>query len=68
MISTKNYFTAFEWTFPALTGVAALAYFLQNCVVALIKPQRYPENNVSIDYINIGSLIFRCCFFVVDSN
>lgn len=36
-----------EWSFPALTGVAALAYLLQNAVISIVRNQKYPENNVS---------------------
>ncbi|CAL1532163.1 unnamed protein product [Lymnaea stagnalis] len=43
--SSWKYSSAFEWTFPALTGVAALAYLLQNAVVSIVRNQKYPENN-----------------------
>ena len=36
----------FEWSFPALTGVSALAYLLQNAVIAIVRNQKHPENNV----------------------
>lgn len=35
-------------SFPALTGVAALAYFVQNCVLSITRAQKFPENNVSV--------------------
>lgn len=37
----------FRGTFAALTGIAALAYFVQNCVISICRNQRHPENNVS---------------------
>jgi len=33
-------------TFPALTGILALAYFIHNCIVSIMRNQRNPENNV----------------------
>ena len=38
----------FKLTFPALTGISALAYFVQNCVLSITRTQKNPENNVSI--------------------
>jgi len=40
-------FSEFKGTFPALTGVAALAFFVQNCVLSITRAQKCPENNVS---------------------
>ncbi|XP_056019977.1 neutral amino acid transporter 9-like isoform X2 [Ostrea edulis] len=39
------YIPEFRGTFVALTGVAALAYFLQNCVISICRNQQHPENN-----------------------
>ncbi|RUS75848.1 hypothetical protein EGW08_016394 [Elysia chlorotica] len=44
--SLPEYSSNFEWSFPALTGVSALAYFLQNAVIAIVRNQKHPENNV----------------------
>jgi len=38
----------FQWTFPALTGILSLAYFIHNAVISIVRNQRNPENNVSI--------------------
>ena len=40
----------FKLTFPALTGISALAYFVQNCVLSVTRTQKHPENNVSNMY------------------
>ncbi|XP_012940577.1 sodium-coupled neutral amino acid transporter 9 [Aplysia californica] len=63
-----NYAPAFEWSFPALTGIAALAYFLQNCVMAICRNQKHPENNtrdliiayvlVCLTYTYMGAVFF----------
>ena len=34
-------------SFPALSGMLSLALFLHNCVVAIMKNNRHPENNVN---------------------
>lgn len=54
----------FNTSFPALTGIAALAYFIHNCIIAIIQHQEKPENNgrdlsiafflVCITYLTIG--------------
>ncbi|XP_070194773.1 neutral amino acid transporter 9-like [Littorina saxatilis] len=36
----------FRPTFPALTGVAALGYFVQNSVLSLVRNQKHPQHNV----------------------
>lgn len=33
--------------FPALTGILALALYLHNCVISIMKNNRHQENNVS---------------------
>lgn len=42
-----QHLTVFKWTFPALTGISALAYFIQNSVLAITRNQRNPQNSVS---------------------
>ena len=42
-------------SFPALSGMLSLALFLHNCVVAIMKNNRHPENNVN--FTNISSFI-----------
>ena len=37
----------FNAKFPALTGILALAYFLHNCVISIMRNQKAPEKNVS---------------------
>ncbi|KAK2157177.1 hypothetical protein LSH36_196g03032 [Paralvinella palmiformis] len=62
------YVPEFKWTFPALTGVLSLAMFIHNCVLSIVKNQRYPENNgrdlsiaylcVSVTYIFVGIVFY----------
>jgi len=40
--------TEFQWTFPALTGILSLAYFIHNAVISIVRNQQNPQNNVSI--------------------
>ncbi|XP_041358172.1 sodium-coupled neutral amino acid transporter 9-like [Gigantopelta aegis] len=57
-INLPSYTSQFDMTFPALTGIAALAYFVQNCVLSICRNQKHPENNVrdlSIAYILVAS-------------
>ncbi|KAH9523671.1 hypothetical protein Btru_040634 [Bulinus truncatus] len=50
-----------EWTFPALTGVAALAYLLQNAVISIVRNQKYPENNATVrEWERILCIICGC--------
>ncbi|XP_076462859.1 neutral amino acid transporter 9-like [Babylonia areolata] len=58
----------FKPTFPALTGICALAYFVQNCVIAITRNNQNQENNirdlsiayglVAFCYIFVGALIY----------
>ncbi|OWF48889.1 sodium-coupled neutral amino acid transporter 9-like [Mizuhopecten yessoensis] len=55
--SSDKHIPMFKGTFAALTGVAALAYFVQNCVISIVRNQKHPENNVRdlvIAYILVG--------------
>lgn len=62
------YVPDFKGSFPALTGVAALAYFVQNSCVSIVRNQKYPENNirdliiayilVAFTYIFVGVMFY----------
>ncbi|KAK3090804.1 hypothetical protein FSP39_014787 [Pinctada imbricata] len=62
------YIPDFRGTFVALTGIAALAYFVQNCVISICRNQRHPENNVrdliiayilvAVTYIYMGTMFY----------
>ncbi|KAK6188589.1 hypothetical protein SNE40_004735 [Patella caerulea] len=41
-----DYTTNFKMTFPALTGISALAYFVQNCCISITRNQKNPQNNI----------------------
>ncbi|KAL8617973.1 hypothetical protein ACOMHN_058057 [Nucella lapillus] len=61
--SDPYYSPDFKATFPALTGICALAYFVQNCVIAITRNNKHQEHNVrdlSIAYI----LVAFCYTFV----
>ena len=53
-------FSGFKWTFPALTGIASLAYFSHNCVITITSNQQNPENNVGVAVIFLLTCC-RCC-------
>jgi len=55
-------FSEFQWTFPALTGILSLAYFIHNAVISIVRNQRHPENNVSAKLLLL--LIFPASFYV----
>jgi len=40
----------FQLTFPALTGILSLAYFIHNAVISIVSNQQNPQNNVSINF------------------
>uniref|UniRef100_A0A8C5MDL7 Neutral amino acid transporter 9 n=1 Tax=Leptobrachium leishanense TaxID=445787 RepID=A0A8C5MDL7_9ANUR len=47
----------FRTSFPQLTGILTLAFFIHNCVITLLKSNKKPENNVrdlSIAYLLVG--------------
>ncbi|XP_022319194.2 neutral amino acid transporter 9-like [Crassostrea virginica] len=62
------YIPEFQGTFAALTGIAALAYFVQNCVISICRNQQHPENNirdltiayvlVAVTYIYMGIMFY----------
>lgn len=39
------YTPLFRATFPALTGVLCLSFFIHNCIISMMRNQRRPENN-----------------------
>uniref|UniRef100_UPI00398EEF00 neutral amino acid transporter 9 isoform X2 n=1 Tax=Pristiophorus japonicus TaxID=55135 RepID=UPI00398EEF00 len=55
--SANNFVAEFRLSFPHLTGVLALAFFIHNCVITLLKNNQHQENNVrdlSIAYLLVG--------------
>ncbi|XP_078253109.1 neutral amino acid transporter 9 isoform X2 [Rhinoraja longicauda] len=47
----------FRVSFPHLTGVLALAFFIHNCAITLLKNNQHQENNIrdlSIAYLLVG--------------
>jgi sodium-coupled neutral amino acid transporter 9 len=46
---TNIHFTPlFQITFPALSGMAALSFFIHNIIITIMRNNRHQENNVSI--------------------
>ena len=37
----------FKASFPALSGILTLAYFIHNCILSIMRNQEKPKNNVS---------------------
>nr|CAB3266261.1 putative sodium-coupled neutral amino acid transporter 9 [Phallusia mammillata] len=66
--STDQYLPQFRPTFPALTGMLSLAFFLHNAVITIVKNNRHPENNVrdlglgyllaALTYLSVGILFY----------
>ncbi|XP_053557260.1 sodium-coupled neutral amino acid transporter 9 isoform X2 [Bombina bombina] len=54
----QEYFVPeFRLSFPQLTGILTLAFFIHNCVITLLKSNKNPKNNVrdlSIAYLLVG--------------
>ncbi|XP_027049138.1 sodium-coupled neutral amino acid transporter 9 homolog isoform X4 [Pocillopora damicornis] len=58
----------FKASFPALTGILTLAYFIHNCILSIMRNQENPKNNardlsiayflVALTYIVVGLLFF----------
>ncbi|CAK8675908.1 neutral amino acid transporter 9-like [Clavelina lepadiformis] len=58
----------FRATFPALTGMLSLAFFLHNAVITIVKTNKNPENNVrdlslgylfvALTYLTVGVLFY----------
>lgn len=45
----------FKASFPALTGILTLAYFIHNCILSIMRNQENPKNNVSSkEYFEAG--------------
>ncbi|ESN93538.1 hypothetical protein HELRODRAFT_88518, partial [Helobdella robusta] len=52
--SSSSFHDDFKWTFPVLSGMLSLAYFIHNAILSILKNQKNPENNtrdLSIAYM-----------------
>ncbi|CAI9562730.1 unnamed protein product [Staurois parvus] len=64
----KYFVPEFRLSFPQLTGILTLAFFIHNCIITLLKNNRNPENNVrdlsvayflvGLTYLYVGVMIF----------
>ncbi|CAN7938510.1 unnamed protein product, partial [Ixodes hexagonus] len=43
--TSVSYVPLFRSTFPALTGVLCLSFFIHNCVISMMRNQKNPEHN-----------------------
>lgn len=69
--NSPDFIPLFQSSFPALSGVLSLAYFIHNCVLSIVRNQKNPENNsrdlaiafclVACTYLTIG-LVFYISF------
>nr|CAD2174833.1 unnamed protein product [Meloidogyne enterolobii] len=60
---SKNYIQLFNWKFPALTGTLALAYFIHNAILTILRNQKHPENNAR-DLL-IGYFLSAGCYIII---
>ncbi|XP_059504452.1 neutral amino acid transporter 9 isoform X3 [Stegostoma tigrinum] len=47
--SVNNFVAEFRSSFPHMTGVLALAFFIHNCIITLMKNNQHQENNNFLD-------------------
>ena len=47
-VTSINFIPLFKSTFPALSGMAALSFFIHNIIITIMRNNRHQENNVSI--------------------
>jgi len=47
-VTTIHFTPIFKITFPALSGMAALSFFIHNIIITIMRNNRHQENNVSI--------------------
>ncbi|CAJ0596766.1 unnamed protein product [Cylicocyclus nassatus] len=55
--NSEVYTKAANWRFPTLTGTLTMSYFIQNCILTILRNQANPENNtrdLSIGYVLVG--------------
>ncbi|XP_077971830.1 neutral amino acid transporter 9-like isoform X2 [Styela clava] len=55
--------TGFRFTFPALTGMLSLAFFLHNAVITILRNNKQQENNVRD--LSIGYLLVMVTYMFV---
>lgn len=44
--SLPSFSSNFLWTFPTLSGILSLAYFIHNAILVILSHQKHPENNI----------------------
>ena len=50
----------FKTSFPALTGILTLAYFIHNCILSIMRNQENPKNNVSASSKILKGVVYCC--------
>lgn len=69
-VTSINFTPLFKSTFPALSGMAALSFFIHNIIITIMRNNRHQENNardlslayllVTMTYAFIGILFYIC--------
>ncbi|KAG0436402.1 hypothetical protein HPB47_017963 [Ixodes persulcatus] len=55
--TSTSYVPLFRTTFPALTGVLCLSFFIHNCVISMMRNQKNPEHNARDLSVAFGLVI-----------
>eukprot|EP00057_Strongylocentrotus_purpuratus_P005308 XP_003730672.1 PREDICTED: sodium-coupled neutral amino acid transporter 9 isoform X1 [Strongylocentrotus purpuratus] len=67
--SSDNYVELFHWSFPSMSGMLALGYFIHNAVSSIMRNQAHPENNgrdLTIAYCLVaGTYTFVAVLFYI---
>lgn len=45
------YTSNFSTSFPVLTGMLALALFIHNIIISIMRNNKHPEKNVNFQYV-----------------
>ncbi|CAN8028636.1 unnamed protein product [Ixodes persulcatus] len=62
--TSTSYVPLFRTTFPALTGVLCLSFFIHNCVISMMRNQKNPEHSVNTRW-SPRQRRFGCCLGTV---
>ena len=56
-IQSEHYIPMFKKSFPSLSGMMALGFFIHNAILTILKKNRYQENNVRFKINNVSQVI-----------
>ncbi|KAL3113014.1 hypothetical protein niasHT_013479 [Heterodera trifolii] len=63
--TSEHFVKLFSWKFPALSGTLALAFFIHNAILTILRNQKNPENN-SRDLL-VGYALSAFCYILIGS-